>query len=978
MADDPRDLHQRAAALFAGAVERHGESRRRYLDDACGDDARLRAEVEALLAHDGTAGRFLESPPLGEHVADALRSAEASAAIGGPASLPATIGRYRILGVLGEGGMGVVYRAEQDQPRRPVALKVLRPGVVSPSVLRRFAQEAQTLGRLHHHGIAQVYDAGTFESGSGVQPYFAMELVEGPSLLQYAGERRLGMRERLGLIIRICEAVDHAHRRGVIHRDLKPGNILVVDEALRSGDWTTAGGAEVSAGQPKILDFGVARVTDADVQLTTIRTDIGQLIGTLPYMSPEQVSGDPASLDTRSDVYAIGVIAYELLSGHPPLDLAGKLIHEAVRLIREEDPRPLSSIDRVFRGDLDTILGKALEKEKTRRYASVAALSEDLRRYVHDEPIAARPPSAMYQLRKFARRNRAFVLGAAAVFVVLTAGIVGTGVGLRRALRSGELARDREQQAIAARNAERDQRERVERRERDLQRIGAFQSRLLYDLDPAFIGQEIVRELRVQAASAPFTDGGTGSEVPAASDAMDALLARVNATNLGRHLIDRTMLERAAATIDREYMDDPALEAGLRQTLAGSYIGLGLFGKAEPHLRRAHDLFRGQYGDDDPRSLYVQRFISVVLEKTGRLEEAEAVARDLLDRLGPMPEEDPAAWLEAINQLALTLDHQGRLEDAAPFYRRAVEGRMRALGADHPDTLSSLHNFAGILGDLGQIEEAEATFDRVLEGRRRVLGADHRDTLTTLTQYALLLHRQRRYEDAERWYREAYEGRRRALGDAHPDTASALNALGTTLLALGRLEDAESMIRRALEQRRAVLGTDHPETLNSMHNLASALRQSARLEDLEAILLEATAVARRVLPPAHPGTRLLYRQLAMAYRDLDRPQESAAAWAEALAAAQRAGGDAHPATLDMRHEYARALVALERFDDAALRLQETWSALGEPDALMTGAARARAHQTAALLAEIAERQGRADDAAAWETRARMLAAPAPG
>ena len=309
-----------------------------------------------------------------------------------PSTLPARIGRYRIVRLIGEGGMGAVYEAEQDHPRRTVALKVIKPGLASPELLRRFAQEAQALGRLQHPGIAQIYDAGTADTGYGSQPYFAMEFIRGVSLRDYAASHHLGLRDRLALMVKVCDAVHHAHQRGLIHRDLKPGNIIV-DET----------------GQPKILDFGVARVTDSDTQ-ATMATDVGQLVGTLNYMSPEQVLADPLDIDTRSDVYALGVILYELLSGRLPYQIS-KRLHEAMQTIREEDPSRLSMIDRRYRGDIETIAAKALEKDKTRRYSSAAELAADITHYLKDEPIVAQPPTTGYQLRKFARRHTAVVAG---------------------------------------------------------------------------------------------------------------------------------------------------------------------------------------------------------------------------------------------------------------------------------------------------------------------------------------------------------------------------------------------------------------------------------------------------------------------------------------------------------------------------------------------------------------------------------------
>jgi WD40 repeat protein/predicted Ser/Thr protein kinase len=336
---------------------------------------------------------------------------------------PAHIGRYRILRTLGTGGMGVVYEAEQENPRRTVALKVVRPGVASPDLVHRFTREAHLLGRLQHPGIAQVYEAGLDADG---QAFFAMELIHGLPLVEYARRHSLNTAARLGLVAQVCEAVQHAHDRGIIHRDLKPDNILV-DET----------------GQPKVLDFGVARVTDADLQTATGRTEVGQLIGTLAYMSPEQIEADPAALDGRSDVYALGVILFELLVERLPYAVAHLPLAEAARVVHEGEPLRLGSVNSLFRGDVEIIAAKALAKEKARRYATAAELAADIRRYLNHDPILARPPSALYHLRKFARRHKALVGGAAAVLVALLGGLVAT---TTFALREAEQRRHADEQ----------------------------------------------------------------------------------------------------------------------------------------------------------------------------------------------------------------------------------------------------------------------------------------------------------------------------------------------------------------------------------------------------------------------------------------------------------------------------------------------------------------------------------------------------
>lgn len=330
-------------------------------------------------------------------------------------TLPDSIGKYSIKRVIASGGMGIVYEARQENPRRAVAVKVMNRGVASKSAMRRFEFEAQVLGRLRHPGIAQIYEAGTHSAGGVDVPYFAMEYIpNAQTITQFAFERRLNTRERLKLFAQVCEAVHHGHQKGVIHRDLKPSNILVD-----------------SSGQVKIIDFGVARGTDSDLALTTQQTDMGQLIGTLQYMSPEQVQADPNDIDTRSDVYALGVVLFELLTERLPYDVREVAIHEATRVIREGQPTRLSLINKTLRGDVETIALKALEKDRTRRYQSASDFGMDIQRYLSNEPIAARPPSMVYRLGKFVRRRRVPLAMAAVVALAL-------GVGVDRQIRANQ------------------------------------------------------------------------------------------------------------------------------------------------------------------------------------------------------------------------------------------------------------------------------------------------------------------------------------------------------------------------------------------------------------------------------------------------------------------------------------------------------------------------------------------------------------
>lgn len=391
MTDQRTDLVE---SLFQQALDLPESRRAAFLDRSCQGDATLRARIESLIEHaDSAPGGFLEGGRT-----DAVYTRDLFDSTTGE-----HFGRYRITRLIGTGGMGAVYEAQQDNPHRRVALKLLRFGMAVPDVVKRFEREAQLLAHVNHPSVAHIYDAGVVQTPNGQQPYFAMEYIDGKPLDEWARDATRTIADRLKLMAQVCDAVHYAHQCGVIHRDLKPPNILVD-----------------AKGHPTVLDFGIARATEADIRTATIHTEVGQLVGTVPYMSPEQVVGHSNTIDARSDVFALGVILFELLAGKLPLQVRQCSIPEAARIIQEEDPSRLSSVNPIFRGYLETITAKALEKDRDRRYLSAAALADDLRRYLRDEPITARPSSTFYQLRKFARRNKRLVAVIALAFVSLS------------------------------------------------------------------------------------------------------------------------------------------------------------------------------------------------------------------------------------------------------------------------------------------------------------------------------------------------------------------------------------------------------------------------------------------------------------------------------------------------------------------------------------------------------------------------------
>jgi tetratricopeptide (TPR) repeat protein len=828
-------------------------------------------------------------------------------------STPVVIARYKIVRLIGQGGMGSVYEAEQEHPRRTVALKVIKPGFASPVLLRRFEQEAEALGRLQHPGIAQIFEAGTADTGFGPQPYFAMELIRGMSLKEYARERSLSTRERVEMVARVCDAVHHAHQKGLIHRDLKPGNILV-DET----------------GQPKIVDFGVARITDRDTQATS-HTDAGQLIGTLAYMSPEQVLADPLELDTRSDVYALGVILYELLAGRLPYAIGNKL-HDALETIRKSDPQPLSSVDSAYRGDLETIAAKTLEKDKNRRYASAAELGADLRRYLADEPIVARPASLRYQLGKFARRHTALVTGVAAVFVVLVGGIVTSTLQATRANRE----RDR---AVAAESAATRARDRAVNAENQAtsERDKALSAEMHAQTERDRAQQE--RDRAVLEKQRADNEAATAAAV---SDFLRTNLleqvAEPTTTTATPDSTMRAMLSRAAAKIEGKYPQQPLVEAGVREEIAKAFASLGANAEAAAQLERALELRRRTLGAH-PATARIMAALANAYAALGRTTEADSMNEETYKMRRAVLGERHTDTLQSMIAVARAELRRGNKDDAELLASRVLTIARRAFGENDERTFDLRLELASFPGS------PDEEFRVIYESASRALGENHRITLAArnrvevrasamrtpgvfyaigappdrnprdaasvpemariMSSQATELMNQKKFSEAEKIFLDALELVDKSGGQFQPlpirvNLAIAyqsqgkyaqaekvlldaleiwksgrgspvgfrgqglFNNLAGVYEAQGKFAEAESTLQKAVESESAN-GEETPATLASIRDLAAAYARHGRYADAEALYAKLVVIRRRTLGDADPQTQDAMGGLAAAY-----------------------------------------------------------------------------------------------------------------
>jgi serine/threonine protein kinase len=708
------------------------------------------------------------------------------------------IGPYQLVKLLGEGGMGQVWLAEQTEPvRRKVALKLIKGGRYDQSVIQRFESERQSLAIMDHPAIAKVFDAGTTPDG---QPFFVMEFVPGSPITQYCDDKRLNTRQRLELFIKVCDGVQHAHQKAIIHRDLKPGNIMVTEVDGKAA--------------PHIIDFGIAKATEKKPDTETMVTQVGMLVGTPGYMAPEQTDANAQDIDTRADVYALGVILYEMLTGSLPFDLKlwqKQPLHEVLRQIREDDPpRPSARVfteaktavenaelrqseprqlTSLLKGDLDWITMKALEKDRARRYDSPTAIAADITRYLTDEPVLASPPSVAYRTNKFIKRHRVGVLAAVTVLLMLIA------LAVSMTVQAVRIARERDRanrEATAAKN------------------VSDFLTGLFNVSDPS--------EAR------------------------------------GNSITAREILDQGANQIESKLSSQPQVQAQLLMTIGNVYETLGLYPQAQKLLERSVALRRQVLGAENPDTLRAMNQVAHILRVQGRTADAEKLLRGVLETERRVMGPENADTLLCMVELANTLHDEGRLPESEKLRRETLEVQRRVLGPQHPDTLRSMNNLGATLGEEGHLPEAEKLLQETLDIRRKVQGADHPETLRTAYDLAAYLSYDNRLDEAEKLQRETLELRRRVLGDGHPDTLTTMDSLASILQAQKRYPEAEKLRREVLEVQRGVLGPEHPSTLFTMSELANTLSVQGRYKEADELLRQTIEIQSRVMGPNHPDT----------------------------------------------------------------------------------------------------------------------------
>ena len=878
---------EKLEAIFEAAVALESDAlREAYLSRVC-HDLELRREVESLLeAHRNPDSLFVE---------EATDSEAASRCQPFQASLGMVIGRYKLLEKIGEGGMGVVYMAEQEEPvRRRVALKIIKLGMDTQQVVARFEAERQALALMDHPNIAKVLDGGATDTG---RPYFVMELVQGVPITEFCDQNRLPALERIKLFIQVCQAIQSAHQKGIIHRDLKPTNILVT---LNAG-----------VPMPMVIDFGVAKATQQKLTEKTVFTNYATMIGTPAYMSPEQAEMSRLDVDTRSDIYGLGVLLYELLTGTTPFPekrLRSASYQEMQRIIMEEEPeRPstrlrrksaeastsspstshslaakalataaqLSTLHSQLSTDLDWIVMKCLEKDRARRYETANGLAADLKRHLDNEPIVARPPSNLYRFQKLVRRNKlAFAAGTAVAAALLVGLAVSTFLFIQE-----RSAHDR---ALAA---------------------------------------ETLAEQRLTESEANAT---LAKQRLDESEAISKFLTQVfqspDPRRDGRTITVAETLATASKKLETELTNQPARRAKLQTTLGGTYKALGLYGEAIAFQEKVRDYLLAASGPEHPDTLNAMNDLANSYSDAGRRDEALKLREKVLPLYLKVRGKEHPDTLGAMNNLAISLDEAGRRDEALKLREQVLALNRKASGPEHPDTLDAIDNLAISYAEAGRWEEALKLGEEVVPLYRKVKGPEHPDTLMAMTHLANSYDDAGRQNEALKLREPVLALRRKVLGPEQPGTLAEMGKMAISYDEAGRPHQALKLREDVLTLRRKASGPEHPDTLTAMANLANSYFEVGRKGEALRLLERVLALRLKVLDPEHPDTLAVMNELAWILATSDAAEIRNGT--NAVHIAEEAVAATHRANAGFLDTLAAAYAETQQFDQAVAVQQE--------------------------------------------------------